>query len=117
MILNTVEHPFSTASILNWMLEQWSIQPSRPLVLILPPGEGEKVDNRIRVKVAKIRKSLLSSGQDDFIQFGFHSMVIPWTEATGTNLDALCINRVKTGRHKALEVLSRSSMKDLLKWP
>lgn len=116
MILNTIHHPFSTSSILDWMLREWQDRPSQPLMVVVPKGVGTKMNTRIRVKVSKLRSSLTSAGHDDYIQFGFHSTVIPWS-ADNEDQEALCLNRVRTGRHKALEVLARSPLKDLLNAP
>lgn len=101
-VLHTVQHPHTTVSILNWMLDMWK-DSSPPLTIITVKHDGMRLDNRLRVRLSQIRKAMKAKVQDNYIQFGFDSQVISWTEETGEELEALCLYRKVTRRHRLIE--------------
>lgn len=77
----------------------WDSDPSMDLLVITELGEARPMDNRLRVKLASIKKELGSG----FKQFGFSTTYFNWTLIDGTQREALVLSRKVHGRHTALE--------------
>ena len=110
-ILNSVQHPYDSSSILNWVLWRWSEAPQSTLIIITHDGDGEALSSRLRVKLSNARK-IAKRESAPIVQFGIRSEVIKWTiPEHGTRLEGLCLNRIVTRRHTALEILSKQGFK------
>lgn len=77
----------------------WDSDPTMDLLVITELGEASKMDNRLRVKLASIKKDLGSG----FKQFGFGTTYLNWTLLDGTEREALVLSRRVHPRHTALE--------------
>jgi len=95
--LDIRRHPFDSTGVLNWMLEQWEIKPEQTLLILTGLDDGEALDNRIRVRLTKARKSVMRSGAK-IERFGFRTARIRWTELNGSSCSALFMHRVVTRR-------------------
>ena len=91
-------HPLDASSLVTWMLAAWAIEPDQTLLILTADGDGEALDNRIRVRLTKARKSVERQGAKSN-RFGFHSTCIKWTELTGDTCEALFLHRVVTRKH------------------
>lgn len=111
-ILNLNAHPYDTASILDWVLEQWQANPGLDLLILTQLGEGEKLEMRIRIKLAKIRKSLKNQKITDIEQFGFRSSVFRWDVDEANAYDALALERIHQDRHVWAEAFETAGLKD-----
>jgi len=98
-ILDAVRHPWDANSILEWAIMLWESDPSMDLLVITELGEARPMDNRLRVKLASVKKELGSG----FKQFGFTTTYFGWTLLDGTEREALVLSRKVHRRHTALE--------------
>lgn len=103
-ILNTVQHPYDSSSVLNWVLWRWQEDPYAHLLLITKRGEAVSLNNKIRVKLSNARATLKHNGTA-MRQFGMESTIIDWTLLDGTTLEALCLSRVVMARHRFTDLL------------
>lgn len=98
--LDLTRHPFDANSVLNWMIREWKKSPQEPLVILTAKDDGDALDNRLRVKLSTARTAIKQRmAYSEMIQFGFTSVVVPWTLEDNTELEALCLTRVVFQRH------------------
>lgn len=104
-ILDITKHPFDPASILEWMLENWSESPNNDLLVITHQGDAAALDNRLRVKLSTIRREL-KNRDAKFKQFGFESDIILWTttESPPRMLEAVCLHYRVHMRHNIIDL-------------
>jgi hypothetical protein len=98
-ILDAVRHPWDANSILEWAIMLWESDPGMDLLVITELGDARPMDNRLRVKLASVKKELGSG----FKQFGFTTTYFGWTLLDGTEREALVLSRKVHRRHTALE--------------
>ena len=98
-ILDTTLHPYDTESILDWVLLEWQMNPRANLHILVEKGEGPSMDNKLRVKLSKIRASLKRQRVTGVQQFGINSVFLPWTRLDGVELDSITLHRVVHMRH------------------
>lgn len=108
-ILNTVSHPMDSPSVLNWIVWRWS-DSSAPIIILTQDGEGEAMDNRLRVRLSNVRRGFKDSGIRNYRRFGISSRVIPWTDAKGVTYDALCMNQTIMPRHIMGSILAKADL-------
>jgi len=102
-IIDAVRHPWDANSILERAIAVWDSDPATDIVIILLRGDAKPMENRLRVKLAAIRKQLKQGGGTAIKQFGFETTTINWTLEDGTQREALCLSRVVHTRHIAIE--------------
>ncbi len=99
-ILDTTMHPHDTESILDWILLQWQMTPQANLHVLVEVGDAASMDNRLRVKLAKIRTAFKRQKITGIQQFGISSVILPWTRLSDSKeLEALTLHRVVHLRH------------------
>lgn len=106
-IQNTVQHPIDSTSLLNWMLGRWNVDPYMPLIVITRVNDGESLNNRLRVQLAKVRGALRRGGIKDTKQFGIKTQIIPWTDSDGSHYDALCLERFVTPNQRFAAIFAQ----------
>lgn len=84
-------------------------------MLITGKGDGEALNNRLRVKLSTARRSLKDQGILSYQHFGMESTVIPWTLEDGTERDALHLVKVTHHRHVFADILATSNLLDIVK--
>lgn len=102
-ILDAVRHPWDANSILDRAIAVWDHDPTRDVLVILPLGEAKPMENRLRVKLAAVRKELKKSGVSAIKQFGFETQIMKWTLEDGTEQECLILGHVVYARHTVSE--------------
>lgn len=97
-VLDVTKHSYDPASILEWMLENWMAEPQTDLLVITYDGDGSALDNRLRVKLSGIRRAL-KNRDTKFVQFGFESDIIKWSNLDG-EYEAVCLHYRVHLRHQ-----------------
>ena len=99
-ILDTTMHPHDTESILDWILLQWQTNPQANLHILVEVGTAESMNNKLRVKLAKIRTALKRQNISGVQQVGISSIILPWIRLSDQKaLEALTLHRVVHQRH------------------
>jgi hypothetical protein len=71
---------------------------------LTPPGEGERVVQRLRVMLSRARKKLIQRGEK-FTHFKIHHDVFKYTNREGKRYDAVVIWQSRNHRHVMMELL------------
>lgn len=100
--IDAIRHPWDANSILDRAIAIWDSDSTSDVLIVLPRGEAAKMENRLRVKLAAVRKELKRAGAATK-QFGFESTILRWTLLDGTEHEALCLSRVVYSRHTIIE--------------
>ncbi len=108
-IINIMEHPHDPASILSWALGIWESDPHASLLVITALGDGQNLDNRLRVKLSIVRNQLKNQHGQSSKRFSILSKVIPWaTDTRGEQrCEALCLAYVVRGSHVARDAFDK----------
>jgi hypothetical protein len=108
-IRNIVRHPIDPAALVEWMLACWQEYPRPPLLILTHKGDGEALDNRIRVKLSKSRAILRRAHKyANLKEFGFRTTIITWTDPElGLDYDALCIEYFVSRRHSVAQSFNK----------
>lgn len=77
-IIDLTRHPHDPASILNWALDIWERYPDQGLVIITEEGDGQSLDNRLRVKLSNVRNQIKNQAGADSKRFSLLTQVMPW---------------------------------------
>lgn len=102
-ILDTVRHPIDANAVLEWAMMLWDESPTTDLIVITNLGDAAVMDNRLRVKLSTVRKTLKYAKAYQIKRFGFTSTYFAWTLENGEEREALCLSRKVLDKHTMLE--------------
>lgn len=72
-----------------------------------PAGEGERIVQRIRVELSRIRRKMDRKNKP-YQQFNLRDRICPHTHPrTGIRFDCIVLEKVVTDRHKTIELIER----------
>ncbi len=99
-IIDTTIHPYDTNAILYWMIGRWDAHPDRSLLVITE--HGDELVNRLRVQLARVRRTAKANSGGRIQQFGFNSVVINWDSK-----EAVCLTRFVTSTQRYSMIFSK----------